>query len=150
MSGKNHDVTMHSSHALSFEFAESAHSLKELADINLNFAEAVEAQGIPTNYFAGFGANLFKFWSEIDFRHLSERDLKVKRALLDGASSLKKAGFSAEKAAPFMLLLLASAYDHDGPATEWALEQAKNSIDQVPNDVTRSLVKYFNASEGKE
>ena len=102
------------------------------------------------DYLTAFGKNLFNFWSEVGFRHLSERDLEVKRALLDGAKSLKKAGFSAEKAAPFMLLQLASAYDHDGPATEWALERAKRSVDQVPSDVTRSLLKYFNPKENKE
>jgi len=147
--GNNAQAIIYSSHALAFEFTDVSTSLRELAEIGFTFLKAVETQDGMLDQLRVLGENLFSLWSDIDFRRLSEYDLKAKKYLLDGAKSLKKAGFVRQAAGPLMLLLLARIYNHDGPTVDWALERLRDLDQTIPDDVVERLHEYLKRNDIK-
>ena len=61
MEYSNYEVIVQSGHVLCFELFESASSLKELAEIQLNVLEAISKQDANLEKFETIGKNLYNF-----------------------------------------------------------------------------------------
>lgn len=136
----NHEVIVQSGLELGFDFYEFTTSIREITEIHMNCVRAVCAQGAAIHTrLRIIGINLFNFWRQIQYRRLSEHDLKAKQMVIDGAKSLEKAEFDEDRASPVMIILIARLYEFDDPALEWAqLETAVLDV-QVPEDVRKKM-----------
>lgn len=131
LKSENNEVLFQSGHALGFDFYEFTQSLREILELQMNCVKAVCDQG--TKIFTNLkliGMNLFNFWRQIEFRRLSEHDLKAKKMVMDGAKSLEKADFDEERAAPIMIRLISKFYEYEDPCLEWA--QHESAIIDIP------------------
>ena len=106
----------------------------------MNCVKAICASGAAiTSRLRIIGINLFDFWRQLEYRRLSEHDLKAKQFIIDGAKSLQKAGFDDDSAAPVMILLISKAFDFEDPGLEWAqMETAVLGI-PVPEDIKSKI-----------
>jgi hypothetical protein len=136
----NHEVTTQSSLELGFDFVEFTTSIREILEIQMNCIKAICAEDTAIHTrLRILGINLFNFWRQLEYRRLSERDLKAKQFVIDGAKSLEKAGFDEDRAAPVMILLISKVFEFQDPAIQWAqLETAVLDI-PVPEDVKRKI-----------
>jgi hypothetical protein len=140
LKGDNYEVTIQSGLSLGFEFYEFTSSIKEILAIHINCIKAVCAQGdaIHTRLRI-IGINLFNFWRQIEFRRLSESELKAKQYVIDGAKNLEGSGFDEDRAAPIMILLISKVYGFTDPCLEWAqLESAIIDI-RIPDDIKQKI-----------
>lgn len=140
----NHEVSVQSSFELGFSFVEFTSSIREILEIQMNCLKTICKQGSAIHSrLRIIGINLYDFWSQLEFRRLSESDLKAKQFVLDGAKGLKEAGFDDDKAAPVMILLISKVFDFDDPAIEWAkLETAILDVplpEEVKSKIASSL-----------
>lgn len=136
----NSEVIVQSGLELGFDFYEFTTSIKEISELHMSCVGAICAQGTAIHTrLRIMGINLFNFWRQIEFRRLSESDLKAKKLVIDGAKSLEKAGFDEDRAAPVMIMLLSRVFEFSDPALEWAqLETAVLDV-QVPEDVRKKI-----------
>jgi len=136
----NHEAIVQSALALGFTFVEFTESIREILEIQMNCIRAICSQGTAIHTrLRIMGINLFSFWNELEFRRLSERDLKAKQFVIDGAKSLGKAGFDDEQAAPIMLLLISKVFDFEDPAMEWAKHEIAVLDVPIPEDVKKKI-----------
>lgn len=136
----NHEVGVQSCLELGFDFYEFTTSIREILELQMNCIKSVCAQGeaIHTRLRI-IGINIFNFWRQIEYRRLSEHDLKAKQYIIDSAKSLEKAGFDEDRASPVMITLISKVYDFDDPCIEWArLETAVLDV-PIPDDVKRKI-----------
>jgi len=136
----NHEVAVQSGLELGFDFYEFTTSIRDITEIHMDCVRAICAQGTAIHTrLRIMGINLFNFWRQIQYRRLSEHDLKAKQMVIDGAKSLEKAEFDEDRAAPVMIMLIAKLYEFEDPALEWAhLESAVLDV-QVPQDVRKKI-----------
>lgn len=136
----NHEMLLHSSLELGFGFVEFTSSLRDMLEIQMDCVRAICAADVAvTSRLRIIGINLFDFWRQLEYRRLSEHDLKAKQFILDSAKSLKSAGFDDETAAPVMILLIARLYGFEDPALEWAEMEASVLFIPIPEDVKAKL-----------
>jgi len=139
----NNEVIIQSGLSLGFEFVQFTTSIREILEIQMNCIKAVCAQGAAIHTrLRIMGVNLFSFWHQLEYRRLSEHDLKAKQLVIDGAKSLEKAGFDDDMAAPIMILLISKAYDFDDPSLEWAKHEAAVLDPQVPETIKTKIESY--------
>jgi len=125
LKSNNHEVIINSCLALGFEFIQFTSSIREILDIQMSCIKAICAQDVAIHTrLRIMGINLFDFWRQLEYRRLSEHDLKAKQLVIDGAKDLEKAGFDEDRAAPIMIMLIAKVYDFDDPCLEWAKFEA--------------------------
>ena len=140
LKSENNEVIFQSCHALGFDFYEFTRSIREILEFQMDSIKAVCAQG--TKIFTRLkltGMNLFNFWRQIEFRRLSEHDLKAKKMVMDGAKSLEKADFDEERAAPIMIMLISKLYDFEDPCLEWAQHEAAILDIPIPDSIKRKI-----------
>jgi hypothetical protein len=136
----NHEAIVQSALALGFMFVEYTGSIREILEIQMSCIRAICTQGTAIHTrLRIMGINLFSFWNELEYRRLSERDLKAKQFVIDGAKSLGKAGFDDELAAPVMLLLISKVFDFKDPALEWAQHEIAVLDVPIPEDVKKKI-----------
>ena len=136
----NHEVIIQSGLSLGFEFVEFTTSIREILEIQMNCIRAICEQGTAIHTrLRIMGINLFSFWHQLEYRRLSERDLKAKQLVIDGAKSLEKAGFDDERAAPVMILLISKVFDFDDPCIEWAQHETAVIDIPIPEDVKKKI-----------
>lgn len=136
----NHEVSVQSSFELGFSFAQFTTSIRNILEIQMNCIKAICKQGSAIHSrLRILGINLFDFWSQLEYRRLSESDLKAKQYVLDGAKSLREAGFDDDKAAPLMILLISKVFNFDDPSIEWARLEAGILDMSIPEDVKGKL-----------
>ena len=138
LKGKNDEVVVQSGISLGFDFYEFTTSIREISEIHMNCIRAI--CGLDTAIFTRLrimGINLFNFWSQIEFRRLSEHDLKVKQLVIDGAKDLQKAGFDEDRAAPVMILLISKAFEFEDPCLEWAQHESAVLDIPIPESIKR-------------
>jgi hypothetical protein len=140
MKAKNHEVIIQSCLELGFDFVEFTSSIREILEIQMNCVRAVCAEGTAIHTrLRIIGINLFNFWHQLEYRRLSERDLKAKQLVIDSAKSLEKAGFDEDRAAPVMIILISKVFEFNDPCLEWAhLETGVLDI-PVPDDVKKKI-----------
>lgn len=136
IASQNWRVMLKAGLALGFEFAEHIRSFRQLARCQFECLRGAELGGISVEF---LGNNLFRQWSHLDYRVLSERDLETKRMLMDTAHEMVRAGTPESNAGPAMVLLLARLHQHEGPSTEWARRQLSGDYSRIPEDVRRRL-----------
>jgi hypothetical protein len=90
-----------------------------------------------------FGTNLYNCWRGLDYRRLSEQDLKAKKTLMDGAKTLQQARFDQKEAAPIMILLLSSLFEYRGLGVSWAKDRIGDRREGIPTDVLESIFPYL-------
>jgi len=140
MKSENNEVLVQSALSLGFDFYEFTSSIREIMEIHISAVKAICAHGAATSTrLRIMGINLFNFWHQINFRRLSERELKAKQYIIDSAKSLESAGFDQDQAAPVMVLLIASLFDFEDPALEWAYHETAIIDIPVPEDVKKKL-----------
>jgi hypothetical protein len=136
----NHEIQLHSSLELGFSFVEFTSSLREMLDIQMDCVRAIcDGDVATTSRLRIIGINLFDFWRELEYRRLSEHDLRAKQYILDSAKSLESAGFDDETAAPVMILLISKVFDYDHPTLEWAQMEAGILHIPIPDDIKEKL-----------
>jgi hypothetical protein len=136
----NHEMQLHSSLELGFSFVEFTSSLRDMLEIQMDCVRAIcEGDVATTSRLRIIGINLFDFWRQLEYRRLSEHDLKAKQYILDSAKSLESAGFDDETAAPVMILLISKVFDYDHPTLEWAQMEAGVLHIPIPDDVKGKL-----------
>lgn len=136
----NHEMRLHSSLELGFGFVEFTSSLRDMLEIQMDCVRAICAADVATtSRLRIIGINLFDFWRQLEYRRLSEHDLKAKQFILDSAKSLESAGFDDETAAPVMILLITRLYEFEAPALEWAEMEAGVLFIPIPEDVKEKL-----------
>jgi hypothetical protein len=136
----NHEMRLHSSLELGFGFVEFTSSLREMLEIQMDCVRAICAGDVATtSRLRIIGINLYDFWRQLEYRRLSEHDLKAKQFVLDSAKSLESAGFDDETAAPVMILLISKVFDFDHPTLEWAQMEAGVLFIPIPEDVKEKL-----------
>ena len=96
-----------------FELGRFHPSLLEAARTQHDLFLCIEALGLDQASVGALGKNLFKYWRRVDWRRLSERDLRAKSMLLDVAKELIAEGFSEDEAGPVLVASLLRAFDHD-------------------------------------
>jgi hypothetical protein len=132
----NHEMAVQSSLELGFTFVEFTRSLRDILKIQMNCVKAICASGVATtSRLRIIGINLYDFWRQLEYRRLSEHDLKAKQYIIDSAKSLESAGFDDETAAPVMILLISKVFDFEDPCLEWAQMEAQVLYIPVPEDV---------------
>jgi len=136
IASQNWRVMLKAGLALGFEFAEHIRSFRQLARCQFECLRGAELGEVPVEF---LGHNLFRQWSHLDYRVLSERDLETKRMLMDTAHEMVRAGTPESNAGPAMVLLLARLHQHEGPSTEWARRQLSGDYSRIPEDVRRRL-----------
>lgn len=140
MKSKNNEVLVQAALSLGFDFYEFTSSIGEITELHINAVKAICAHGAATSTrLRIMGINLFNFWSQINYRRLSERELKAKQMIIDSAKSLERAGFDEDRAAPIMILLIASLFDFEDPSLEWAYHETAIIDMPVPDDVKKRL-----------
>ena len=87
-------------------------SLREAASAQYDLFLCLEGKGITREDAIGFGINLFRFWSKVEWRRLSEKDIRAKDYLLNVARRLTTDGFNGQEAAPILVSSLLKAFDH--------------------------------------
>jgi len=122
--------------AIGFEYAEHTTGFRHLARFQFECLRGAELNGTAPGF---LGNNLFRFWSQLDYRRLSENDLQTKHMLVDSAHEMKRAGVREETAAATMVLLLARLFQHHGPATDWAKALLQGDWGELPEDVRLRL-----------
>jgi hypothetical protein len=136
----NHEMCLHSSLELGFSFVEFTSSLRDMLDIQMDCVRAIcDGDVATTSRLRIIGINLFDFWRQLEFRRLSEHDLKAKNFILDSAKSLEAAGFDEETAAPVMILLISRVFDYDHPTLEWAQMESGVLHIPIPGDVKEKM-----------
>lgn len=136
----NHEAAVHSSLELGFTFVEFTSSLRDILEIQINCVKAICAGDVATtSRLRIVGINLYDFWRQLEYRRLSEHDLKAKQYIIDSTKSLESAGFDNETAAPVMILLISKVFDFEDPALEWARVEAGVLFTPVPEDVKEKL-----------
>jgi len=136
----NHEVIIQSALSLGFEFVEFTESIREILEIQMSCIRAICRQGTAIHTrLRIMGINLFSFWHQLEFRRLSERDLKAKQMVIDGAKSLEKAGFDDERAAPVMILLISKVFDFNDPCIGWAQHETAVIDVPIPEDVKKKI-----------
>ncbi len=136
----NHEVCLQSSLELGFTFVEFTSSLREILEIQMSCVKAICAGDVATtSRLRIIGVNLFDFWRQLEYRRLSEHDLKAKQFIIDSAKSLERAGFDDDSAAPVMILLISKVFDFDAPALEWAKMETTVLYIPVPEDIKQKL-----------
>jgi len=140
----NVEVIIHAGHTIGFFYCEN-YSIKSLADIHFNIVKSIPVQKEGSNRIEKIGQDLFRLWSKLDFRRLSEHDLDAKRALMDGAKILNNSGMPVEEAGPIMILLLFSIYQVTGEAVDWATEKVKALAieEKIPRDIKERIIHYL-------
>ena len=103
-------------------------SIKEIIEVQVDVINALCKQEHFLKRIGTIGEDLFKVWSRFEYRRLTEHELKMKQIVMDGAKSLKEAGFSSENASPVMILLVSTIYEIENSCLEWA----QNQISDVP------------------
>jgi hypothetical protein len=140
MKSENNEVLVQSALSLGFDFYEFTSSIREIIEIHISAVKAICAHGAATSTrLRIMGINLFNFWHQINFRRLSERELKAKQWIIDSAKSLESAGFDEDQAAPIMVLLIASLFEFDDPALEWAYHETAIIDIPVPDGIKKKL-----------
>jgi len=143
----NHEVRVQSSFELGFSFVQFTTSIRDILEIQMNCVKAICSQGSAIlSRLSIIGINLFDFWRQLEYRRLSESDLKAKQYVLEGAKSLQEAGFDDHKAAPLMILLISKVFDFDDPGIEWAKLEAGILDIPIPEDVKAKIGSYFEFS----
>jgi hypothetical protein len=143
----NHEVSVQSSFELGFSFVQFTTSIRDILEIQMNCVKAICNEGSAIHSrLSIIGINLFDFWRQLEYRRLSESDLKAKQYVLDGAKSLQEAGFDDHKAAPLMILLVSKVFDFDDPCIEWAKLEAGILDIPIPEDVKAKIESYFEFS----
>jgi hypothetical protein len=140
LKSKNYEVLFQAGHALGFDFYEFTRSLREILELQMSCVKAVCDQG--TKIFTSLkliGTNLFNFWRQIEFRRLSEHDLKAKKMVMDGAKSLEKADFDEERAAPIMIMLISKFYEYENPCLEWAQHESAIIDIPIPENIKKRI-----------
>lgn len=136
----NHEVAVQSSLELGFTFVEFTSSLRAILEIQMNCVKAICAGDVATtSRLRIIGINLYDFWRQLEYRRLSEHDLKAKQYIIDSAKSLESAGFEDETAAPIMILLISKVFDFEDPALEWAKVEAGVLFTPIPEGVKEKL-----------
>lgn len=139
---ENHEMAVQSSLELGFTFVEFTSSLRDILEIQMNCVKAICAGDVATtSRLRIIGINLYDFWRRLEYRRLSEHDLKAKQYIIDSAKSLESAGFDDETAAPLMILLIAKVFDFEDPALEWAEMESGVLYIPVPEDVNKKLAE---------
>jgi hypothetical protein len=137
---ENHEMDVQSSLELGFTFVEFTSSLREILEIQMNCLKAICAAGTATtSRLRIIGINIYDFWRQLEYRRLSEHDLKAKQYIIDSAKSLESAGFDDETAAPVMVLLMSRLFDYEDPALEWAEMEASVLYVPIPDDVKKKI-----------
>jgi len=140
MKSNNHEMIIQSSLELGFGFIEFTTSIREILEIQMNCVKAICAGGVATtSRLRIIGINLFDFWRQLEYRRLSELDLKAKQFVIDSAKSLEKAGFDDDRAAPIMILLISKVFDFKDPVIEWARMEIAILDIPVPDDIKRKI-----------
>jgi len=140
MKSGNNEVIVQSGLELGFDFYEYTTSIREITEIHMNCVRAVCAQGAAIHTrLRIIGINLFNFWRQIQYRRLSEHDLRAKQMIIDSAKSLEKAEFDEDRAAPVMIMLIAGLYEFEDPALEWARLETAILDMQIPEDVRKKI-----------
>ena len=143
LKSNNHEVIIQSGLSLGFTFIQFTTSIREILEIQMNCIKAICAQGIAIHTrLRILGINLFSFWYQLEYRRLSERDLKAKQLVIDGAKSLEKAGFDEDRAAPIMILLISKVYDFDDPCLEWAIHETAVIDIPIPEHIKTKIESY--------
>ena len=140
MKADNHEVAIQSSLKLGFSFVEFSSSIREIMEIQMNCIRAICTGDVATSSrLRIIGMNLYDFWRQLEYRRLSEHDLKAKQYIMDGAKGLEKAGFDDHSAAPIMILLISKLFDFEEPCIEWAhMETAILGI-PIPENIKRKI-----------
>jgi len=147
----NHEAMIQSGLALGFMFVEFTGSIREILELQMNCIRAICAQGTAIHTrLRIMGINLFSFWNELEYRRLSERDLKAKQFVIDGAKSLKKAEFDDERAASVMILLISKVFDFNDPCIEWAQHETAVLDIPIPEDVKKKIESLMFRSEASD
>ena len=140
LKSKNNEVIIQSALSLGFDLFQFTTSIGEISEIHMNAIRAICAHGAATSTrLRIMGINLFNFWSQIEYRRLSERELKAKQYIIDGAKSLEKAGFDADMAAPIMIILISILFEFEDPCLEWAYQETAIIDIPVPEDVKKKI-----------
>ena len=140
LKSKNNEVIFQAGHALGFDFYEFTRSLREILELQMSCVKAVCDQG--TKIFTSLkliGSNLFNFWRQIEFRRLSEHDLKAKKMIMDSAKDLEKADFDDERAAPIMIMLISKYYEYEDPCLEWSQHESAIIDVPIPDSIKRRI-----------
>jgi len=130
---------IHAGHKLGLQLYMFSGSIRELAEWQFCVLRGIELDNENLDRFETLGQNLYNFWASIQYRRLSEHDLRAKRFLRDCAVAMKKAGMEAEQAAPIMLMLLGRVFRHTGSGTEFAEEKSRMLIGLLPSSVKEAL-----------
>jgi hypothetical protein len=140
LKSRNNEVIVQSALSLGFDFVEFTASIMEVLEIHMNSIRAICAQDVATSTrLRIMGINLFNFWRQIEFRRLSERDLKAKQLVIDSAKSLEKACFDEERASPVMILLISKLFEFDDPCLEWAQMEAAILDIPIPDGIIKKM-----------
>ena len=138
---ENATVMVDAGHKLGFHLYTFSSSIRELAEWQFCVLRGIELDNVNLDRFETLGQNLYNLWATIEYRRLSEHDLRPKKFLRDSAVEMKKAGVHAEQAAPIMVLLLAGLFKHTGPGTTFAEEKSRAAIELVPALVKERLAQ---------
>jgi hypothetical protein len=140
LKSRNNEVIVQSALSLGFDFVEFTESIREVLDIHMNSIKAICAQDTATSTrLRIMGINLFNFWRQIEFRRLSEHDLKAKQVVIDGAKGLEKACFDEDRAAPVMIILISNLFQFEDPALEWAQVEVAILDIPIPDDIRKRM-----------
>ena len=142
MQAGNHEMRLHAGLELGFGFVEFSSSLRDILETQMDCIRAICTGGVATSSRLRIvGINLFEFWRQLEYRRLSEHDLKAKQYIIDSAKSLAAAGFDGETAAPLMIMLISKVFDYEDSALEWAKMEAGILFLPVPEDIQILLEK---------
>lgn len=140
MKAHNHEVVVQSSLKLGFSFVEFSSSIRDIIENQMNCVKAICSGDVATtSRLKIIGINLYDFWRQLEYRRLSEHDLKAKQYIIDSAKSLEKAGFDEHGAAPVMILLIARLFDFEEPCLEWAHMETSILGIPIPENVQRRI-----------
>jgi hypothetical protein len=118
-------------------------NMKAVVDIHLEILKSIEAQDSDSKRLRIHGLNLFAYWSKIDYKHLSEHELRINKTMRESSRILLKTHMNPDSACPIILLLLASLYNYRGKATEWAVNQIIEKNINIPAEVLNCIKNYL-------
>lgn len=140
LKSNNNEVIFQSGFSLGFEFFEFTTSIREILEIQMNCIKAICAQDTAIlTRLRIMGINIFNFWRQIEYRRLSEHDLKAKQLVIDCAKTLEQASFDEDRASPIMIMLIAKAFEFDEPCLEWAQHEAAILDVPIPESIKRKI-----------
>jgi len=145
----NSYAMIESGHYLAFQYVEFF-SMKGLGEMQFRVIGKLRLSE-NLDKLKKFGEDMYIVWRSLNWKKLSEHDIKTKKLLLESARELKAKGFEDGEAGPVMILLLSNLYNFRADILAWAIEELNKNktLDKIPRDVKIKIEHYFNNADRK-